>query len=564
MTDLRFASALEAHQAGDLNTAKKRYEDLLSEQPEHADASHLLGMLHAQQGDFATAIVWIEKAIQLDAQQPVYWNNLGNAYKATKNYLDAERAYQRAIDLKPNYAEAYNNLGTLHDAQGNFSQALKAYRAALQSNPEYVEAHHNLGLLFLKQEKIAEAITQFKNVVALNPQAMKAHYQLANLYLQNNELDLAKQQYHLVLAADPENVDCLNNLGVIALKRQEPQNALDLFSKALAIDIENLDARNNMAATFMQYSRYENALRHYEEYIKAKPDDVEAHYNMGVANMAMGNLTLARNHYEEVRRLAPNHIDALINLGAIALKLKNRDEAKHFFSEVLARDPENTTVLHMLSALTGENAVTQAPKAYVKNLFDNYAGQYDQHLKGILQYQLPAAIKSLFTTIYGSETHDLIILDIGCGTGLIGEAIKPWSSQLIGIDISEGMIEIAQQKAIYDALFTGDAVAILKHEQLHVDVAIAAEVLSYIGDLDEMFEATSNSLSKGGRFCFSIEESTTKDVFLQETIRYAHSQSYIAELAEKYDFKIETIEQVAARKHEDDELAMLIYVLRRT
>jgi tetratricopeptide (TPR) repeat protein len=55
------------------------------------------------------------------------WNNLGHAYRKTKNYDKALEAYKRALELKPDYANAHEYLGRTYLAMGNKDAAMREY-----------------------------------------------------------------------------------------------------------------------------------------------------------------------------------------------------------------------------------------------------------------------------------------------------------------------------------------------------------------------------------------------------------------------------------------------------
>ena len=72
-------SALNLHQAGRLDEVKSLYERVLEAVPEHADALNFLGMLSHQEGDPASAVRLIERAVAGNPKFPFYHNNLGEA-----------------------------------------------------------------------------------------------------------------------------------------------------------------------------------------------------------------------------------------------------------------------------------------------------------------------------------------------------------------------------------------------------------------------------------------------------------------------------------------------------
>ena len=70
--------AIALHQAGDLPAAEECYLDILKNEPDHADALHLLGLIKYAREDYVAAIGLVRKAIELAPHNAVYFFNLGN------------------------------------------------------------------------------------------------------------------------------------------------------------------------------------------------------------------------------------------------------------------------------------------------------------------------------------------------------------------------------------------------------------------------------------------------------------------------------------------------------
>ena len=76
-------AAIEMHRSGQLGPASELYRQLLAREPENAEALHLLGVLHHQQGQHARAIELIGRAVALRPNAPAYHANLAEAYRAS-------------------------------------------------------------------------------------------------------------------------------------------------------------------------------------------------------------------------------------------------------------------------------------------------------------------------------------------------------------------------------------------------------------------------------------------------------------------------------------------------
>ena len=73
------------------------------------------------------------------------------------------------------------------------------------------------------------------------------------------------------------------------------------------------------------------------------------------------------------------------------------------------------------------------------------------------------------------------MLDIGCGTGLVGVSLRKegWSSELNGVDISQGMLELAERKKVYKRLICADLNETLQLPQSHFGGMISAGTFTH-------------------------------------------------------------------------------------
>ena len=84
-------------------------------------------------------------------------------------------------------------------------------------------------------------------------------------------------------------------------------------------------------------------------------------------------------------------------------------------------------------------------------------------------------------------------VDLGCGTGLMGERLRPIATFLEGCDISAAMLKKAEAKGIYDRLFKADLQS-LALPPGEADLVTAADVFMYVGALDRIVAAVAAGL----------------------------------------------------------------------
>src|ERR1043166_2217978 len=139
-----FDAAVRHQQAGQPGEAERLCGQILHAQPRHAPALHLLGILAYQAARYDIAADLIGRAIIEDGQNPVFRNNLGNAFRALGRPDDAASAYRQALALTPDFAEVHRNLAVVLMDLGRQDEAMQSYRQALIHKPDYARAWRDM------------------------------------------------------------------------------------------------------------------------------------------------------------------------------------------------------------------------------------------------------------------------------------------------------------------------------------------------------------------------------------------------------------------------------------
>lgn len=86
--------------------------------------------------------------------------------------------------------------------------------------------------------------------------------------------------------------------------------------------------------------------------------------------------------------------------------------------------------------------------------YSDFAAIYDEQFAGAMGYIYPRAVAERYEA--HNSGQDLPVADIGCGTGLVAEALGLPAPQLEGFDISPEMLAVSQGKGLYAALHEVD------------------------------------------------------------------------------------------------------------
>ncbi|MES2204321.1 MAG: tetratricopeptide repeat protein [Pseudomonadota bacterium] len=387
------------------------------------------------------------------------------------------------------------------------------------------------------------------------------HFYAGILALQSENLSQAEKNFQFILNINPDHVPTLINLGALELKRGAGQMAIAYFTQVLILDENNVMARQNLAATFMHYDRFENAMTHYEELKKQNCLETEDFYNMGVASAALGQLSVAKDYYQQVLALDETHNAALNNLAALHIRLGQRSDAIDLLQRALQVKPQDSASQFMLDVLTNNKQNPMASQDYVRNLFNNYALYYEQHLQKILKYSLP---EQALTVLHELQFNQFkTVLDLGCGTGLSGIALRACSQHLIGVDLSKKMLSQAHDKHIYDDLIEADIVSFLSDDSHNYDLIQALDVLPYFGELENLVNKIIPRLTTQGILLFSAEISEDQPWQIQDSMRFCHDPNYIRSILEGHGLKELYRSRVIARQENEQNLYAILLAYQK-
>ena len=462
------------------------------------------------------------------------------------------------INNKSAPKEVVKALVTLYH-QGKFDEILKQENELINLYPDSVDLYNIFGSTNLALNQFKNAIGNFKKAIKINPNLPIIFYNLGLSFHYDKNFESALSSYEKAIKLNPDHADTYCNMGMSFNEKGDFKRAIKSYRKTLEINPDHMGAHYNLGAIYSKTGELNLAIKNYKKATSVNPKNASIYNSLGEVYYKMGNLNESIINYKKAIELQPTFWQAYNNLG-IALKDQGKlEEAIEAFNRAISIKPDYATAKHMLSALTGNTNET-APREYVENLFDDYAKKFETSLVDKLEYKIPKLIRDILIKPNNKKTLGSV-LDLGCGTGLLGPEIKNHCSKLEGIDLSNKMLTLAKQKNIYDKLNQFDIIEYLSTTPLGFDYYVALDVFVYVGELTEIFRLIKSRNKKPGHLVFSTEHTEKDGYHLLRTLRYSHSKSYIENLCKKFDYNISHFSTTELRKEKGDFLTGGIYIL---
>lgn len=416
---------------------------------------------------------------------------------------------------------------------GRLEEARAVYEAVLEEDPIEPVALHFYGIWLHQAGRHAEAVEKLELASALEPDNAAWHNDLGNVFFAVGEFEAAAETYGAALEITPDDHTVWNNLGAACLQQGRNDEAIAAFRRAVEIAPE-----------------FAPPLLHLGKLYEAAGDKMQA------------------AHYQcRAYVLPPMEGKSWEMVGISFYFLGRLEEAAEAYRAWLASEPDNPIAAHMLAACSQRDVPTRASDGYIESHFDRYAETFESNLLDSLDYRGPALIAQ-GVALAAQAARQFATIDIGCGTGLCGVHLRPYSHHLAGVDLAGKMLEKAAATGHYDKLEKAEITDYLLRHPQSCDLVTSADTMIYFGELESVFKAVATALRPGGYFVFTVEVLTPQDVEVQghclhASGRYRHGPDYVRTLLQAQGMEPLHQTDEVLREEVRQPVAGMLFVARR-
>ena len=413
---------------------------------------------------------------------------------------------------------------------------------------------------------LGEAESVYRQILARKPNQPEALHFLGVVLSQTGRRDEGVELILAALELKPDYVDAFSNLGHVLQDLGHLEEAEEAYRHAIKLNPDFADAHLNLSSLLFECDKFEESLKHSQRAMEIAPMQSKAHVIAGEAFAKEGRHAEAAEAYMRAMERNLFHAGVHERMGISLLRMGRTAEAIDIYQRWISLDPENPRPHHHLAACTGIGVPVRASNQYILEVFDRFAGTFDERLTA-LKYSAPTLVVESVGTEMGEPQGQYEILDAGCGTGLCGAGIRPFAKRLTGVDLSSKMLAKAQERNLYDELIESELTEYLLRSPQGFDVIISADTLVYFGDLRSVMMAAAAALRPEGRFVFTLEKAEPADApdgfRLESHGRYAHTMEYVRNVIEQAGLKPGEITEVFLRTERREAVKGWLAVGRR-
>jgi len=523
-------------QAGRLLDAVRLYQQVLRDDPECFEAQYAFGMLCLQGGQFDQAQYLLSEALRLNPRSPESLCARGIALLQLRRHQEAFACFNDALSLKPDSVEALSHRAIASLELQRFDEALTAFDAVFAIDPDHAISWSNHGNVLVAMRHFDEAVASYDRALALRRDFPEARdnrkYALGMSYFEKGQFDQAQYILDEAVRLNPLLLDGLCIRGIALLRLHRHQEALACFERALAAKPDFVEALSNRATTYLELNRIEEALAGFDAALASDPKHAVSWNNRGNALTALKRYEDALASYDKALAIQPGFREAIDN---------------------------------RVNALFALRRMSRCPPVYMRALFDDYSSYYDAAMVEGLGYRGHLHLRTLAERVLPRPTPPCNILDLGCGTGLVGEAFKDLAKgrRLDGIDLSPRMVEAAGARGIYDDLILGDLETVLQELECSYDLVLAADTMVYFGDLCPTLSGVAERLEPGGFCIFAVEAMAGQGWEQTPANRFRHSEAYLRAESARAGLDFVTIMECWIRRELNDPVAGFAVALQK-
>jgi len=345
--DITLRKAENLRKKGEVNSAQKMLEELISKYPERGEAwVHLDLLFLPVHKKIRKVLLAIERSLELDRKNPGLWVVKGTVLEMLEKQDRAMKCYSEALRIDPKNDSALFRRGDIYYCKAMYTEALDYYDQAIAINPKNEIVWNNKGFALFMLGRRHEAIDCYDEAISIKPDYAIAWYNKAYTLHAWDALEKASRYYDRALEINPQDEVCWNNkgnavynIGRLSHRPIHFEKAIQIFEKAIEINSDYEIAWNNIGNALICLGRYEESLPYHDKAIECNPEFYFGYHAKAEALYRMGLYRKALRLVRKAIWLNPDYAASYFVKGMILTKLGRYDSARLSFNEAILRDP---------------------------------------------------------------------------------------------------------------------------------------------------------------------------------------------------------------------------------
>lgn len=214
-------------------SAERVLKKLLDEMPQHTSARSVLALVELKQGNLDEAKKQYQQLLARDPGQFRLYGMLGQIAMMQGNYAEAEHDNEEALKIAPQFVEAMGQLGLVAMLRGDEAVAQTWYERALKLDPGFPTLHRRLADLYFERGQYDLALEEYLKANAGQPKDLRSLLQAGASARRAGHMEQAQQLLRKATALHPRSWIPRYNLACLQAKQGQAQEALASLGEAI-------------------------------------------------------------------------------------------------------------------------------------------------------------------------------------------------------------------------------------------------------------------------------------------------------------------------------------------
>ena len=210
-------------------------------EPNSAALYNAIGLLFQDKKDFLTAIVYYDKAINCDPNDPETYINKASAKMSMHMYKEAIKALKQAVILEPANLKATICIANCYASLKDFENADKFFERCYQIDNTAYQVYVCHAIAYSDANRIDMAISKYKEAISIAPAMPNAYILLGNIYVDRKMYNDAVECYQKASAICPNDAKIYSFIGNTYFMLEDLPNAIETYRKALKCDEKSIE-----------------------------------------------------------------------------------------------------------------------------------------------------------------------------------------------------------------------------------------------------------------------------------------------------------------------------------
>lgn len=371
-----------------VDTAKKTLEL----NPDDPAAHYILAQDALDKKDFELALKEMNKAVQNDPQNYLYFYDMGKIQYRLKKYTEAAASFSSACNINQKFAPSRYNLGLTQKQLKNDTAALDAFRKTIDIDPRHEKAYMEQAKILSKRKDYSGAAESYKMVLKLNNINVQAAMELGSVYYQQKKYGDSEDCYKKAISLLSPGEDLiLTKYNLSAVLFDDGKNAeAEKYAREAYEGKDYINNKNSCANIVYQYAmlldmnkKTDDAIPIYMEVLEINPEHIKTKLNLGVMYLTLDlpDVDMALALFKQVYSADKNNFEVNNNLGNAYLVKEDYASAVKFYQNALKLEPKNNEVRSNLAKAYAKNQEYDSAKAVYTDLLKQDSKNWDGYIE---------------------------------------------------------------------------------------------------------------------------------------------------------------------------------------